>query len=398
MKYNLLAASLACLISSACNRAPQNPAPSPGARRPTGVPVRVARAVVANVPLAVSAIGNVEAYSSVAMKSRVAGLIQKVFLSDGQDVKEGDVLFQLDSIPFEEQVRLAEANVARDQAAGKQAEASAARDAAVARNARQQADRQLSLFQQGIVARESAEQYRTTAEAAEAALAADQAAVESAGAAMRADQARLAEARLQMGYTTIRAPIGGRAGFIAIKEGNLVKENDTVALVVIHRVQPVYLTFAVPEQLLAEIRRYMAAAPLTVEAIDETVGKTIATGKLTSIDNAVDTTTGTIRLKATFPNADRALWPGQFVAVRMQLRLDRGVLTIPSQAVQTGLNGTFAWVVKGDGTVESRNLKVARTHKDLSVIAGGLEAGETVVTDGQLRLRKGARAEILSQP
>lgn len=377
--------------ATGCQRVPataQNKAAAAG--RPP-VPVRLAVAEVKDVPVQVEAIGNAEAYSSVALKSRVAGQVQKVHVQDGQDVKENDLLFELDAQPFAQQVRLAEANVARDRALQAQAEAAVLRDAALARNARSQSDRYHSLMQQGIIPREQADQVRSTAEAAEASLAANQAAIESARAALRADEVRVAQARQELGYTKIRAPIAGRAGFVNVREGNLIKENDTVALVSILRIQPVYVSFSVPEQTLPEIRRQLAAGHLAVEALAAGQTQPAAVGRLSSIDNTVDASTGTIRLKAEFANADRILWPGQFVNVRLRLSVERSVVTVPSKAVVNGARGPFVWIVKADRTVENRDLQVARTHAGVTVVAGGLAAGETVVTEGQLRLTKGAR-------
>ncbi|MBM3726321.1 MAG: efflux RND transporter periplasmic adaptor subunit [Acidobacteria bacterium] len=397
-QFSLRAAVLGmALFSAGCQRAADasKQGPPGGGRRPA-VPVRVAQAALADVPLDVQAIGNVEASSSVAVKARVAGRIDRVLVQDGQEVKEGEVLFKLDAVPFEEEVRLAEANIARDRALEKQAMAAVARDQAVARNARAQADRHQNLFKEGIAAREQAEQFRTAAEAAEAAVAADQAQIESARAAMRADEVRLSEARLRLSYTTIAAPAPGRAGFVAVKEGNLVKENDTPALVVLLRLQPVYVNFGVPEQALAEIRRHMAQGSLSVDAYMEDTPSEISTGKLTSIDNTVDQATGTIKLRATFPNAARTLWPGQFVNVRLRLRVENQVVTVPKRAVMNGADGTYSWIVAEDGTAQFRPVRVARERGDISLIAEGIKPGETLVTEGQLRVTRGAKLEILA--
>lgn len=366
------------------------------AGEPPAAPVRATKVVRQDLPYDIQAIGNVEAYSSVGLKSRVDGQILNVHIRDGQDVREGQLLFELDDAPFVEEVRLAEANIARDIAAENQARANVERDAAQAKNARADAKRYESLLEQGIAAREQADRMLATAEAAEASLAANQAAIQSARAALKADEVRLAQAKLELSYTKIHAPISGRAGFISVKEGNLIKENDTNPLVSILRIQPVFVSFAVPEQDLAEIRGYMAKGPLPVQAEPPGGWQNPAVGHLASIDNTVDSSTGTIRLKAAFPNADLRLWPGQFVNVRLRLRIDRQVLVVPSQAVQNGPEGTFTWLVRPDLTAESRGVHVARTHGEQSVIAGGLAEGDTVVTEGQLRLTQGTRVEILS--
>jgi len=388
-----LAAACLCLLScSGQQTAAQGKAAQ---KKRAAVPVRVARAEKRDVPFEIRAIGNVEAWSSVALKSRVAGQLLKLHIRDGEDVREGQLLFEIDPLPFLEQVRAAEAALARDVAAEKQSQAAIARAMAQAENARAQADRHLALFREGVAAREQADQFRTAAEALEAQLNAERAALESARAAIRADEARLAEAKLQLGYTRIVAPISARAGFINIKAGNLVKENDSVALVTLHQITPVYASFSVPEQFLGEIRRYAASADLPVEAIDETSGGKIASGRMEVIDNSVDVATGTIRLKAAFPNSDRRLWPGQFVNVRMLLRTDAGALTVPNAAVQTGPDGRYVWLVTPARTAEMRPVQVARTQGDLAVVSSGLAEGDTVITAGQLRVTKGVQLEFL---
>jgi multidrug efflux system membrane fusion protein len=356
--------------------------------------VRIAKVVQRDVPFNVEAIGNVEAYSSVAIKSRIAGQIREVQVRDGQDVKPGDLLFALDDEPFLEQIRLAEANIARDRAMEKQAEANVARDEAEARTARGQAEPYERLTKLGIVAKEQAEQIRTQSEAAEASLEANRAAIESARAALRADEARLAEAKLQLSYTKIYAPISGRAGFVAVKLGNLVKENDTVSLVTILQIQPIYVTFAVPEQTLNEVRSRLSTGRLPVQAFVEGEEESAVSGVLSSVDNTVDPTTGTIKLKAEFANAGTRLWPGQFVNVRLQLRTEQRALVVPSRAVQTGPEGPFAWFVGPGLTAEVRKLNVTRSQGELAVVAEGLAEGDTVVTDGQLRLTPGAKVQV----
>jgi len=382
------------LFLAGCTSSPAN---SKGAAKGAfpPAPVRIATVQRQDVPLDVRAIGNVEAYSSVAVKSRVAGQLEKVHIDDGQDVRAGDLLFELDRAPFEEQLRMAEANLARDVALEKQALANIARNEAQARTARAQSNRYAALQKEGVIAQEQAEQMRTTAEAAEASVAADRAALESARASIKADEARVADARLQLGYTTIKAPISGRTGAVALKAGNLVKENDTLPLVTILQAIPVYVSFSVPEQSLGDIRRRLASGGLAVEAWSEDWAEQPAKGKLEFIDNTVDSTTGTIKMKATFPNEGRRMWPGEFVNVRVRLTIQRGAIVAPTAAVQTGLEGKFVWVVKGDNSAEMRKVTAARTHGQLTVISSGLDAGERVVTEGQMKLAPGARVEIL---
>jgi multidrug efflux system membrane fusion protein len=392
---SLARATLACLLLlAACTRQPANPTKGPGMMR-GAAPVRVAKAERRDVPFELRAIGNVEAWSAVAVKSRVSGQLLKVHVRDGADVREGDLLFEIDPLPFVENVRAAEAALARDIAAEKQSLANIARVQAQAANARAQADRYTALFREGIGAREQMDQYRTAADAQDAQLNAERAALDSARAAMRADEARLAEARLQLGYTKIHSPVAGRAGFVNLKAGNLVRENDTSALVTILQIAPIWVTFSVPEQHLNAIRKEFAARKLSTLVISEDTGQTVASGVLDVIDNAVDTATGTIRLKARFDNAARALWPGQFVNVLLQLRTDTNALTVPDAAVQAGPEGRYVWIVTADNKAQMRPVEVARAHGNLSVIAKGLEAGETVITFGQLGVRDGVPVRIL---
>ncbi len=389
--------SLSFLILAACLLAPgcSQPATSKGPGRRPPAPVRVAAAGLSDVPLEIRAIGNVEAWSSVAVKSRVAGQLLKVHVLDGADVRQGELLFEIDPLPYQEAVRAAEAAVARDQAADKQARANIARTRAQAVNARAQARRYEKLFTEGIGAREQADQMTSAAEALDAQVNADEAALESARAALRADEARLAQARLDLGYTGITAPIAGRAGFINVRAGNLVKDNDSIALVTILQLNPAWVVFSVPEQHLSEIRKSMAAHPVLVEAVEEPSGAPIAQGQLEVIDNTVDATTGTIRLKARFANDGRRLWPGEFANVLLRLSTEKGALTVPNSSIQSGPDGRFVWLVKPDSTATLRPVQVSRVNGDIAVITQGLAAGERVVTSGQLRVTEGVPLQIL---
>ncbi len=372
-------------MAGACSRG------GPAAGRGTGakarvVTVRVAAVEKRDMPIEIEAIGNVEAYASVAVKSRVAGQLLRVYVSEGAEVKRGELLYQVDPTPFEEQVRSAEAALLRDRAAERQASAAIAKVKAEAANARAQAQRYAALYKEGIGAREQADQYRTSADAQDAQLRVQQAAHESALAAIAVDEAKLEEAQRELSYTKITAPMSGRAGFVSIKAGNLVKENDTAALVTILQISPVFVTFSVPEKYLGEIRR---AGPGLVATTAE--GEN---GRLEVIDNSVDTTTGTIRLKAAFDNAARRLWPGQFTSVKLTLKTEVGALVFPDAALQTGPQGTYVWVA-ASGVAEMRKVVVSRTQSGLCVAASGVSEGELVVTFGQLRVTPGAKLEIL---
>jgi multidrug efflux system membrane fusion protein len=355
--------------------------------------VRTADVTRQDVPLEIRAIGNVEAYSSVSVKSRVAGQLLRVHVRDGQNVQRDQLLFEIDPLPFEEQLRQIEANLARDRALEKQAEASIVRSKAQSQQARAQSDRYERLRKEGITSSEQADQFRAAAEAAEAGLSADVSAVDSARAAIRADEARLSEAKLQLSYTKIAAPINGRIGAVLIKEGNLIKENDTVSLVNILQIMPVYVSFAVPERWLDQVRIQMRGRKLSVTAVGEGSQQSV-TGVLDFIDNTVDPTTGTIRMKATFANQGSVLWPGQFATVTMTLDTERQVLVVPIQAVQNRQEGQYVWVVKPNNTAELRPVGVARTHRDVAVIAKGVETGEKVITEGQLRVTPGANVIV----
>lgn len=335
-----------------------------GGRQPP-VPVTVARVTQQAIPVRIQAVGSAEAYATVAVKARVDGQIVDVRFQEGQEVRAGSVLFNIDPRPFEAALRQAEANHQRDLAQLAQA--------------KRQEERYLELLEKNFISREAYAQYKTGAE--------------TAAAAVLASKAALENARLQLEYTTIRAPIDGYTGRIQIQKGNLIKANDATALVVLNQVHPINVSFAVPEQALPTVRKHLAAGPLEVEATPPDVSAPTV-GKLVFIDNAVDTATGTIKLKAVFENRQDALWPGQFVTVSLKLYEDKDALTVPSRAVQTGPNGQYVFIVKGDMSVEVRPVTVQRSEGDLAVIATGLTKAEQVVTQGQLRLTPGAKVVV----
>jgi multidrug efflux system membrane fusion protein len=340
-------------------------APRAGAAQ-AAVPITVRSVVVKEMPLDVNVVGTVEAFSTVAVRAQVTGELKDVNFQQGDDVQAGQVLFTLDHRPLEAALNQAEANLARD--------------TAQAANAKVIAQRMDDLVERGVGTREQRDTARTTAAALDAVVGANTAAVENA--------------KVQLQYATIRAPIAGRTGALMVHAGNLVRANDQLPLVVINQVSPIYVSFGVPEALLPELRRYMAIRDLQVEALPPNEEIAPATGSITFVDNQVDQTTGTIRIKATFPNSNRRLWPGQFVNVRVRLTSDPRALVVPSVAVQAGPEGQYVYVVKNDQTVEMRPVVVARTAGAETVLKEGVKPGESIVTDGQLRLVPGSRITI----
>jgi multidrug efflux system membrane fusion protein len=340
-------------------------APRAGAAQ-AAVPITVGSVVVKEMPLDVNVVGTVEAFSTVAVRAQVTGELKDVNFQQGDDVQAGQVLFTLDHRPLEAALNQAEANLARD--------------TAQAANAKVIAQRMDDLVERGVGTREQRDTARTTAAALDAVVGANTAAVENA--------------KVQLQYATIRAPIAGRTGALMVHAGNLVRANDQLPLVVINQVSPIYVSFGVPEALLPELRRYMAIRDLQVEALPPNEEIAPATGRITFVDNQVDQTTGTIRIKATFPNSNRRLWPGQFVNVRVRLTSDPRALVVPSVAVQAGPEGQYVYVVKNDQTVEMRPVVVARTAGAETVLKEGVKPGESIVTDGQLRLVPGSRITI----
>ena len=359
----VLAAGALVAYLSSDSRAREKPA----AKGPPAALVAVAPALQQSVPMRLQAIGNVEAYSSVAVKSRVDGQILEVQFREGQEVKKGEVLFRIDARPFEAALRQAEAQAQRD---------IASRDQAASQERRYQ-----ELLEKNFVSKDAYAQYRTNAQTADA--------------TSRASQAALENAKLNLEYTVIRSPIDGYVGRALLQAGNMVKANDTISLVVINQVKPVYVSFAIPEQQLATVRDLMRKGPLGVDVAAPGGDKPIAAGRIAFLDNAVDQTTGTIKVRAIFDNADAALWPGQYYTVRVKLYDQDNAILVPSRAVQTGPNGQFVYVVRDDMTVEVRKVIVARSEGEMSVLAEGAVAkGERVVVRGALRLAPGAKVTI----
>jgi len=337
------------------------------AAKPPAVPVVVATVQQKNVPLQLTAIGSVEPYSTVAVKTQITGELTGVFFKEGQFVKRGQLLFTLDKRPLQADLRRAAGALARDKAQ--------------AANAVVQARRYAALWNQGVVAKEQYDTMQSNAEALQA--------------AVRADLGAVQNAKVQLQYCTIYSPIDGRTGNLVVHRGNQVKANDNPALVTINQILPIYVTFPVPEQYLADISRYsQLLKKLTVTAAPPNSTTPPTTGTLSFIDNTVDTTTGTIKLKGLFTNTNRQLWPGQFVNVVLTLADQPDAIVVPAQAVQTGQQGQFVFVVKSDMTTESRPVVISRTSEGQSIVAKGLAPGEQVVTDGQMRLVPGMKVDV----
>jgi membrane fusion protein, multidrug efflux system len=378
----------ACLLLAACS---DNAAGKARVQLPP-VPVTVGEVLEKTIPVQLTAVGNAMAYTSVGIKSQISGQLVEVRFKEGQDVRKGDLLFVIDPRPFEAALRQTEAALGQRQAEVRQAQAAVERDSAQLENARVQERRYRELVAKELIAREQYDTLNTNMTAMQATVEADRAQVENAKAALQAAQANVDNARLQLAYTTIHAPIDGRTGNLLVQNGNILKANDDNPIVVINQVHPIYVSFSVPEQHLSEIKKYRAAGSLQVVARPPRQQETLATGELTFVNNAVDTTTAMIQLKATFANENNVLWPGQFVDVAMVIT-SRTAIVVPSQAIQPGQQGPYVFVVKPDQTVESRLVTPGVRLGAETIVEKGLKPAERVVTDGQLRLVPGARIE-----
>jgi membrane fusion protein, multidrug efflux system len=339
---------------------------APAQRQQAGVPVRITTAATKPTPVEFNTIGNVQTIASVSVKSRVDAFIDQVLVKDGQFVKAGDVMFQLDS-------RVAQAVL-------HQAEAALARDQVQLANAQRNANRDKSLVAKSFVSQQQFDTDSANAAALEA--------------TVKADQAQVENAKVLLSYYTIVAPIDGRVGLIAIKKGNSIKAND-VPLATVNEIQPIYVSIALPQNNLPELRAAMAKGPVTVQVRPAGDKGEPITGKIAFFENTIDATSGTINVRSTFENSDQRLWPGQFVNVSVVVRTDPNALVIAPAAVQAGQSGTYVFVIKDDNTAESRPVTVDRTVDGLAVISKGLSPGEKVVTDGQLRLSNGTHVQIV---
>lgn len=360
----------ASLTAGCSNQAVTQEEQQGGNSEAEAVPVTVAAVVQKPMPLEVHVIGTVEASSTVAVRAQVTGTLMSVNFTEGDDVTEGQVLFTLDRRPLEAALGQARANLERD--------------LAQAANATAQAGRIQQLADRGIATREQVQTSTTNAAALEATVAADRAALDNA--------------TVQLQYATITAPISGRTGTLIVHEGNLVRANDAGPLVVINRIAPINVSFGIPEGQLPAFRGYLAERSLRVEASPPNETGPPSHGSISFVDNAVDQTTGTIRIKGTFPNQDRRLWPGQFVNVVVTLTTDPAAIVVPTVAVQAGQEGQYVYVVKPDQTVALQPVTVARTSGAESVITDGLKAGDTVITDGQILLVPGSRIRVRTVP
>ncbi|MCC5645934.1 efflux RND transporter periplasmic adaptor subunit [Nostoc sp. CHAB 5824] len=419
-RFSLLILGLAYLCS-ACNASEaQSNAKEAGKKR--AVPVVVATAAQKTIPIQLSATGTVESYSTVSVKSQVGGQLTGVYFQQGQNVKKGDLLFKIDSRPLQAalmqanaakakdlaQVKQAQANVLKAIAQVNQAKANVVKDKSQATNADVQAQRYASLLKQGAISKEQAEQYQTTANAQQATVKADQSGVANAAAAVAAaqadvqnaqavvvaDEAAIANAKVQLSYSSIYSPIAGRTGSLKLNQGNLVQANATDPLITISQIHPIYVNFSIPQRLLPDITKYSANGKLEVDALPPKDAGRPVRGELTFVDSGVNTQTGTIQLKGTFANADDRLFPGQFVNVVLKLSEEPNAITVPSQAIQSGQQGQFVYVVKPDKTAEMRPITVGDTVENETVIKQGLKPGEQIVTDGQFNLVPGATVQV----
>lgn len=441
----VIAASLLLFSLQGCGK-------EKNSKKPSAPPVRTAQIIEKTVPVQISAIGNVEAYSTIAVKAQVNGILTKVHFREGDLVRKGDLLFSIDTNPFDAalsearanhemngaQVRQAQANMEKDgtlineasaslertRAQVQQAKATLEKDTIESKNAEVDAKRQEYLLAKGFTTQEQYDKTHTIANGYKATLKADQSAVRNAEAQVKAAEAALESSRaslrsakaswelsqarvkasaaavesssIQRGYCAIVSPIDGKTGDLSFKEGNLIKSQDTTPLVTINQITPVYVNFSVPERYLTDLKKAMALKTLLVEASIPDRENSPAKGSVSFVDNTVDTTTGTIKLKGTFPNTHMLLWPGQFVNVRVTLKTMKNALLAPTSAVQTGQKGDYVFIIKPDQTAEMRLVKVDFVYKNETVIAQGVDAGEAVVTEGQLRLVTGTRVDIIN--
>jgi multidrug efflux system membrane fusion protein len=345
--------------------AAEGPPPAPAG---PVIPVTAGAVTVADVPIVLNAIGTGQAVNMVTIKGRVAGQIMALKFTEGQDVEAGMPLVRIDPRPFE--------------ASLEQAQATKEKDEAQLASAQADLNRWAELVTQGYKSRQTYDQQKAL--------------VAQLQAAIKGDEAQIETAKLNLGFTDIRSPISGRLGARLVDTGNMVRATDATGLVTVAQLKPIFVSFALAQELAHKVRERQARVPLEVQAYGHDAKTLLATGKLTLIDNAIDQPTGTIRLKATFENGDERLWPGEFVNVRVILNMRKQVPTVPAQTVQDGPQGQYAYVIKDDNTVERRPVEVAAVQDGIAVISKGLAPGDKVVVDGQYRLTQGARIRTSS--
>jgi len=385
---SLLASSLLSLIS--CNQQAA-PAAGKGGKKGGGeIPVVIAKSVLKDVPIELDVIGNVEASSLVSIKPQVSGELKAAFFKEGDFVKAGDKLFEIDKRMVSAQLDQATANLARSEAQLRQATANLARDMAQADYLQSVSKRNEMLMKEGIASKEQGAQAAAQALAQKELTDADRAAIESTRADIAANKATIDNLKVQLSFTTIVAPITGRTGTLLVKPGNIVSANSS-ELIQISQIQPVNVSFAVPESQFQKIASRYGKEKIPVIATSQDSSDPPSVGVLNFIESTVDATTGTLRLRATFVNAEKKMWPGQFVRVRMRLGILEAAVVVPNQAVQTGQDGSYVYVVKADRSVENRPVTLGVRNGNELVIAKGLAEGETVVTEGQLRIAPGLK-------
>ncbi len=345
------------------------------------------------MPVELTAVGNVEPIATVSIKAQISGELLDVHFKEGDFVRKGQLLFTIDARPYQNQVAQIEANIGKDQAQLQQAEANLARDTANLDYAKSESQRYATLLQRGLIATDQSEQVKSQANALQESVRADRAAVDSVRATLNADQNALEAAKLQLSYCTIYSPIDGRTGAVMVKAGNLIKPAD-VPIVVINQVNPIYINFAVPQQYWTDIKKNLTDEVFRVRALVPQDSDHPKQGSVIFVDNAVDATTGTLHMKASFDNSANQFIPGMFVTVQLRLSEQPNAKVVPVQALTEGPKGRFVYVVKQDQTVEMRPVVSTYNYNGEAVIDDGLEGNETIVTDGQSRLTPGAKVQI----
>lgn len=355
------------------------------------IPVSVAEAYQSDIPIEVRVPAAITPFVTVNVKSEVSGILRRALVHEGETVHAGDVLFEIDPAPFVVALRQAKAQFDRDTAQKRQAEATLERDIAAAENADRQSERYDHLASDGVISKEQQEQFRTAARVADQSVAADRAALDVATAATKIDQAAIDRAQIDLDHCTIRSPLSGVAGYVAVQQGNFVRTDADTPLITLNEVNPVFVSFGIPDRYLSQVRRGIGNAPLPLAVLSPGEKQEIAKGVVREFDNSVDTSTGAIHLRAVVSNQDHRLWPGQFVDAVLTVATDQKRVVIPKAAVELGEHGSYVFTVRKDFTVDQHPVRTGAETGDKVEILEGVEPGEEVVTDGQLRLRSGAK-------